>query len=288
MALTLKQAPAAQGLAWVREGFSTFARKPMAFTGLFSMFLAVQVMLGFGLAPLLGPLSSLMVLPLAFTLPLLSMAFMVATRSALQGGPVMPGQFLEALGADPQRRRRMLTLCGGYAVACAVIFGLGEVIDAGSPPPVPPPEVTDPEVAAALARMQIGTGAAWSMVLAALLSVPYWHAPALVLWGGQGVGQALFSSTLAMWRNRGAFLVYTGAWIALTLVFAVVSALVLALAGAAAGVAGVVAVGLGGWLVFSTAFYTSLLFTFNDSFGAGGHLALGTEPPSDSPPEPLP
>jgi hypothetical protein len=286
MALTLKQAPARQGLAWVREGFATFARKPMAFTGLFSMFLAFQVLLAFGLGPLLGPLSALLALPLAFTLPLLSMAFMVATRSALQGGAVLPTHFVEALGTDPLRRRRMLTLCGAYAVACLVIFGLGEWIDAGRPTPAPPPEVTDPEVAAALARMQFGPGATLSMALAVLLSVPYWHAPALVLWGGQGVGQALFSSTLAVWRNRGAFVAYTSGWIALTLMFAVASAVVMALVGAAAGVAGVVAVGLGGWLVFSTAFYVSLLFTFNDSFGAGGALAMGIEAPADTPTPP--
>jgi hypothetical protein len=38
--------------------------------------------------------------------------------------------------------------------------------------------------------------------------VPFWHAPGLVHWGSQGVGQALFSSTLAVWRCRGAFVVY--------------------------------------------------------------------------------
>jgi hypothetical protein len=48
--------------------------------------------------------------------------------------------------------------------------------------------------------------------MAALLSVPFWHAPALVLWGGQGVWQALFSSTLSLWRAKGAYLVYGLAW----------------------------------------------------------------------------
>ena len=44
--------------------------------------------------------------------------------------------------------------------------------------------------------------------LAGALSVPFWYAPALVHWDGQGVGQSLFSSTLAVWRARGAFAIY--------------------------------------------------------------------------------
>ena len=55
--------------------------------------------------------------------------------------------------------------------------------------------------------------------LAACLSVPFWHAPALVYWQGQGVGQALFSSTLAVWRCKGAFLMYSLAWVGVIAIF---------------------------------------------------------------------
>ena len=36
---------------------------------------------------------------------MLSLGFMVATQSALRGGPVTPGQFVEPLLGDPQRAR---------------------------------------------------------------------------------------------------------------------------------------------------------------------------------------
>ena len=98
----------------------------------------------------------------------------------------------------------------------------------------------------------------------ALLSVPFWHAPALVHWGGQGVAQALFSSTLAVWRCKGAFFVYALAWAALMLLFGIVTALVFGLLGVPQLV-GLIGVPAG--LVFSAVFYISLLFTFNDSFG---------------------
>jgi hypothetical protein len=69
------------------------------------------------------------------------------------------------------------------------------------------------------------------MGLMGLLSVPYWHAPALVHWGGQGVAQALFSSTLAL-AQQGAFAFNMLLWGALMGVASAVS-LVFALIGLA-------------------------------------------------------
>ena len=57
--------------------------------------------------------------------------------------------------------------------------------------------------------------------LAGALSIPFWHAPALVHWQGQSVGQALFSSTLALWRCKGAFFAYSLAWTAVIVIFGV-------------------------------------------------------------------
>ena len=48
-----------------------------------------------------------------------------------------------------------------------------------------------------------------------MLAVPFWHAPALVYWDHHGCAKALFSSTLACWRNRGAFTVYSLVWFVL-------------------------------------------------------------------------
>jgi hypothetical protein len=108
----------------------------------------------------------------------------------------------------------------------------------------------------------------WGMVVrfgfAALLAVPFWHAPALVLWGGQGVGQALFSSTLAVWRNRGAMLVYLAGWAGLIAAFAVTVGLLFGLLGARQLV-GLVA--LPAMLMFTCVFYVSLYFTFVAAFG---------------------
>jgi len=105
------------------------------------------------------------------------------------------------------------------------------------------------------------------LVAGTLLTIPFWHAPALVHWGGQAVGQSLFSSTLAVWRAKGAFVVYILGWVGSVMLFALGSALLLGLLGQPqwAGL-----VGIPGGLVFSAVFYISLLFTFNDSFGNAG------------------
>jgi hypothetical protein len=100
--------------------------------------------------------------------------------------------------------------------------------------------------------------------LIALLSVPFWHAPALVHWGGQSPAQALFSSTLAVWRSRGAFVVYLLSWLGIIVAFGVTTALLAGLLGARE-MAGMLL--LPSVLIFSTVFYVSLLFTFHDSFG---------------------
>ena len=100
--------------------------------------------------------------------------------------------------------------------------------------------------------------------MSSLLSVPYWHAPALVHWGAQGVKQALFSSTLAMWRSKGAFALYMATWLAVLLGVTLTAATLMQLLGLEAGIP-LLSLLLG--MLFSAVFYISVLFTFNDSFG---------------------
>jgi hypothetical protein len=105
------------------------------------------------------------------------------------------------------------------------------------------------------------------LALTALVAVPFWHAPALVHWAGQGMAQSLFSSTLAVWHNRGAFVVYMLAWTALVFGFGIVIGALAAVTGARMLVE---LVALPAGLMFSTAFYASLYYTYRDSFSGDG------------------
>jgi hypothetical protein len=260
MALSLKPVPPARGALWVREAFRLFGRRPLGFTGLFLAFLFVALVVLF--VPVVGGLLQMMMLPL------LSLGFMVASTSALRGGPVQPGQFVEPFAGNPGRRVALLQLCLLYGLAAVALLWLSDWLADGQLAQLQAVLASgkgEPQELDALAAARgVFVGTLVLMVGATLLSVPFWHAPALVHWGGQTAGQALFSSTLAVWRAKGAFLVYALAWVGLIVAFGLGTALLLGLLGAPQ-LAGVLALPAG--LLFSTVFYVSLLFTFNDSFG---------------------
>jgi hypothetical protein len=141
---------------------------------------------------------------------------------------------------------------------------------AGGPATGSPPvsvEQAQNDLAAALNDPRLAQGLLLLGLLGSLLSVPFWHAPALVLWGGQGLAQALFSSTLSLWRAKGAFSLYSLTWLAAWIGSSMLAGLLLALLGAPQLAT---AVGLPLSLGFSAAFYASLWFTFDDCFGPVG------------------
>jgi hypothetical protein len=280
MPLQLKRVPVARGSRWIADAFRLFGRRPLPFTLLFSVFLFVALMSS--LLPVVGG-------PLQLALlPLLSLGFMVASQSALLDGPVNAQQLLEPLRADPQRRRALLVLCLIYGVAAFAILVLSDSLSGQAMARLQllmreGPQA-QPEIDALLSEPRVGRALLLGLALGAVLSVPFWHAAALVHWGHQGVAQALFSSTLAVWRAKGAFVVYFVTWIAVVLLFGLLSALILGLLGAQRLV-GFISLPAG--LMFSTVFYVSLIFTFNDSFG-GASALRALEPPASDPPDDAP
>jgi hypothetical protein len=260
MALILKSVPAARGLRWIGDAFKLFARKPLAFSALFTVFLFGAMLVS--LVPLLGGLVQMM------SLPLLSLGFMVAAQVALLDGKVHPRQFIEPLQTDPVRRSALIKLCVIYGVGALFILLMVDLVSdsawARLQALMAKGDAAQDQIDALLAEPGVGAAVVLAAVLGTALSVPFWHAPALVHWGGQSAGQALFSSALAVWRCKGAFMLYMLGWLGVILSFGLATAVLFGMLGQPqwAGVLGVPA-----GLVFSTVFYISLLFTFNDSFG---------------------
>lgn len=276
MPLQLKSVSVGDGPRWVADGFRAFARKPLALSLLLMVFLAASTLVA-AVLPLAGSVLQLM------ALPLLSLGYMIATQSALLGGPVHPGQFIEPLRTDAPRRRALLLLCGSYGALAFAILVLGAWVsdDAltrfqalfaqGEPSRAQVEALFDePGVVRAI----------WLLAgLVSLLSLPYWFAPALVHWGRQGVGQSLFSSTLALWLNKGAFTSFMLSWVAVVVAASVLLSTVLAAFGAARFLAVLL---MPVALLLSAVFYVSQLFAFNDIFG-GAAPPAADEPagPSD-------
>ena len=266
MGLRLHPVAPAQGWRWLRQSLRLWLQRPLAFVGLFVFFLFTVLLLMVVVPYLGGPLGMAL-------LPMLSLGFMIASRSALTGGPVHIGQLAEGLRhPDRTRRKAQWLLCGAYALGTMLVITLADWVDGGTF------EALQREMAAAgadgkpsaaldaiLADPQLVNGMLVRVGLAGLLSAPFWHAPALVHWGGQGALQALFSSSVALWRTRGAFLVYLLGWLGLMVAAGLLFSLIAAITGASQ-LLGLMTLPIG--LAFSAAFYVSLWFSFDDTFGA--------------------
>jgi hypothetical protein len=279
--LHLQTVPARHGVLWVRHGFKVFQRRPMALSGLLALcMLAALLAL---LVPVLGSMLLLM------GLPLMSLGFMLATHLVLQNQTPTASVFLAPFKLTAARRNSQLALCSGYALATVLVMVASNAVDGGAfdalQELMADPKANDPAYEAALQAAISDPRLFWGMVcrlsLATLLAVPFWHAPALVHWGGQGALQALFSSTLGVWRNRGAFVFNGLIWVGLIVSLSMGLALLTSLLGLGQ-ILPMLALPLG--LLLSTVFYVSLYFTFIDCFMFGAPKDLpAAAPPAASP-----
>jgi hypothetical protein len=245
----LRLVPARQGALWVRQGLGVFFRRPLAFCLLSALYL------------LLGPLLLFAPAPIA------SLGFMLATSLALQGRFPLPGVFYEPLRSGGARMRAQLLLCVSYAASFGLILWAadaigGEAIDAlfqavregKTSPQQLEPLMTAPGLQSGRALLMVGMTA---------LAIPFWHAPALVHWGGMSAPKALFFSTVAWWRNKGALAIYALTWAGVGVLFLLIVMLVFALLGQPQLIMMAMMPTL---LMFYAAFYASLYFTFADCF----------------------
>jgi hypothetical protein len=270
MGLRLHTVTPRQGWRWFVDGLRLYFRKPLVFTGLFLMFLlGVLIVMGI---PYVGGLVGLGLMPL------LTYGFMAASRDAQAGEPVLPMQVFDAFGGSAAQRRAMLVLCALYALGSVGTLELAHWVDDGSferlQQAMAGGEAKAAEMAAELTNPALLYGMLVRFGVASLLSVPFWFAPGLVRWGDQNAWQALFSSTLALWQAKGAFVVYSLAWTGAVMAVATVAGLLAAGLGLRQ-LAGMLVAPIG--LVFSVAFYVSLWFSWRDCFGDGA-----------PPPDPMP
>jgi hypothetical protein len=257
--MKLQLAAPARGAVWVRQGFAVFFKQPLAFSAVFAGFMFVLFVLAW--LPFIGTFLLLAGLPLA------TLCFMVATRTAAKGRVPLPTAFTEPLRSGKARLLALAQLGVSYAVATIVIMAVSDFADAGKLDALlrlfGDSKAAPEKIPALMRDPQLQFGLALRLALAAALSLPYWHAPALIHWGGLGASKALFFSTVACWRNKGAFTVYGLTWTGVIVGMTLVANLLL-LAVGQARLLGLLAMPAS--LLFSTVFYASLYFTFADCF----------------------
>lgn len=251
--MKLNVVSAKQGLVWVKLGIKTFWRQPLAFTGLFFLFMAWVSLLS--MVPVLGAFMALLILPAA------TLGLMVGTEQATAGKFPMPTVLLIAFRAGQQRMKAMLVLGGLYALSFLAVMALTTLVDGGNFAKVylANAPLTPEVVEAADFQMAI-----WlSTLLYIPMSMMFWHAPALVHWYGIPPVKSMFFSAVACWRNLGAFAVYLLAWAG---VFVACAAIILTISSALGGSELTAAVLMPGALLMSAMFFTSVYFSVKDCF----------------------
>lgn len=274
--MRLRQAPAREGVQWMRSGIDRWRSQPMALTSqLALMVLSLGMLMGL---PWIG-----LVLVLTL-LPALSAGW-VHTIERLESSSPAPRVSLRLLLAPllSEARPRLLMLGTLYAAAVLGVLALvnaldpsmleaWDVLNTDPPTEAAARETHEQSLAQALGTLQ--RGMLWRVLALTPVALAFWHAPVILHRENASVAKALFGSTLASLRNLGAFGVYALCWGLADAAVSLVLGGGLAMLGLQS-VAMVVALPVG--LMFSTAFYASLHATV--------HGCLEWEAkPADTPP----
>ena len=253
--MKLNIVPARTGLEWVKLGIRTFFRQPLALAGLFFMFMAIMSIAT--LIPFVGGAIALAFLPAA------TLGLMAATQEATRGRFPMPSILITAFRADRAQFRAMLVLGALYAVGFLLVMGISALFDGGQFARM---YLLGDRVSGDVILSPDFQTAMWvAMSLYLPLSLLFWHAPALVHWHGVPPLKSLFFSIVACFRNFGAFTVYGLAWAAVFMITGLVFTLLAALFGSPE-IISVAMMPVA--LLMASMFFTSIYFTFRDSFVA--------------------
>jgi hypothetical protein len=175
----------------------------------------------------------------------------------------MPLILLTAFRASKTQTQSMLVLGALYAVSFLMAMGVSYLVDGGDFARVYLGGATPTREVMMDGNFQ---AAMWVFIgLHLPLSLMFWHAPALVHWHGMSPIKSLFFSIVACFRNFGAYAVFGLMWLSVLVMIVVAVMTVGGLIGNP-GLAGDVLFPV--MLVMAAMFFTSLYFTFCDTFGS--------------------
>lgn len=266
MRLLLHKVPASHGRRWLAQGWQIFRKAPLPLSALVATYLVAWMLMS-----LLGIVGAVLMLA---SLPLLSLVYMVATHQLLQQRPLGFGVWAQPFKINKARTHAQLQLGFLYVIFNVLLMLLADAVDGGALDRLmsalsgagrsdEAARAAEAALSQALADPNFLGGLALRVFGTALLSVPFWHAPALVHWGGHGAMKALFASCVGVWNNRSAFVLNALLWVGLLIGASLVLGLVLALL-QAPGLLSVLVMPL--MLLGGTVFYCGLYFTFVDCF----------------------
>lgn len=190
-----------EGYTWIRQGIWLFKQNPLGF--LMLVFLYIFTAQLAVIIPVIGVFAVLLLTPS------LSVGFLTACRQAILKERIRPMVYLAALQSTPIIRKRILQLGLVYAALILVMsFILSLVVDFELLVPL----LTSDKAISPEALRQIYLILFFGALLYIPIAMLMWFSPVLIAWSDMPVPQALFSSCLACWSNRGAFFLYLSVW----------------------------------------------------------------------------
>lgn len=223
--MQLNEVPAKTGYLWFRQGVWLFRRNPVAFLTTFVAYVFAMMLVS--LVPVLGTLVPLLLIPG------ISVGFMVGCRETVVGKQFFPTVLLSGFRAYGAPVARQLFVLGiAYAIAIGLVFAGSALIDDGALMRVMLfGGMLDEQT---LASGNLSLAILVAMALYVPVAMLFWFAPVLVAWHGISPSKAMFFSWVACWRNRGAFVIYGSAWLAVVMMVSFGLTMLLHLLGASA------------------------------------------------------
>lgn len=207
--LSLQSVPASHGILWIRRGFATFGRYPLGFAGLFSAMMLMWILVA--VTPILNMVGTLMLMPW------FSLGFMVAAYRALRSETPSVSAFFAPFRGSREQLLGMLKLGALFAMVALALIALATLINADAlAPHIQTMAEGKADIEALAKAPEVQQHVLACMSLISLASAVFWHTPGLVFWGRQPVLRAVVFSVMALWRNKGAFIVYGLTWLALS------------------------------------------------------------------------
>ena len=206
---------AGEGAAWWGESWRIFCAAPLAWVGIFVVFVVLSIV--FTLVPIIGRPIYVMLTPV------FAGGVMLGCHALAQGRPLTIGHLFEGFQGGrfaPLLTLGLLWLAVLFVIAIVMVgtvfltlgaSGLAALMNAGS-------TMTTIDytalMSAGAAILIVGIVA---VVIALLVAMAYWFAPALVVLNGEPPVAALSKSFAASWHNFGAFLLYGVIYIGLAI-----------------------------------------------------------------------
>ncbi len=190
-----------EGLTWIRQGIWLFKQNPLSFLMLVFMYVFIAQLAV--LVPVIGVFAVLVLTPT------LSVGFMTACRQAIQKERIRPMVYLIALQSTPTIRKRILQLGLIYTALILVLsFILSLLVNFELLLPL----MTNDKPITPEAIREVYLILFFGGLLYLPIAMLMWFSPVLIAWVDMSVAQALFSSVVACWANRGAFFLYLAIW----------------------------------------------------------------------------